>query len=79
MKLSVQCYSSRKADEWPLRFQLEGRQYEIEGVLDQWFDPGSILYKVRADDGNLYVLRQQTSTPDGEWALVSFRKTKEER
>src|SRR5229473_4756068 len=32
------------------------------------------LYMVRADDGNLYVLRQQTSTPDGMWDLVSFRQ-----
>jgi len=36
-------------------------------------------YKVRTDDGNVYILRQQTWTPDGEWDLVSFRQTKEER
>jgi hypothetical protein len=42
-------------------------------VLDQWYDPKSISYKVRADDGNLYILRQETSTPDGTWELVSFR------
>jgi hypothetical protein len=30
--------------------------------------------KVRADDGNLYILRQETSTPDGLWHLVSFRQ-----
>jgi hypothetical protein len=79
MKLNVECYSGRKADERPARFRLEGREYFVEAVLDQWYDPESIFYKVRADDGNLYILRQQTSTPDGMWDLVSFRQSGEER
>ena len=79
MKLNVECYAGRKADERPVRFQLEGRQYLVETVLDQWYGPESLFYKVRADDGNLYILRQQTSMPDGTWDLVSFRHTAEER
>jgi hypothetical protein len=79
MNLNVECYSGRKADERPIRFRLEGRQYLVEAVLDQWYDPEGIFYKIRADDGNLYILRQQTSTPDGAWDLVSFRQTREER
>jgi hypothetical protein len=75
MKFSVECYSGRKADERPVRFWLGGRQHQVEAVLDQWYDPESILYKVRADDRNLYILRQQTSTPDQAWDLVSFRRT----
>ena len=74
MKLKVECYSGHKADERPVRFRLEGKQYVVQAVLDQWYDPESIFYKVRADDGNLYILRQQTSTPDGQWELVSFRQ-----
>ncbi len=76
MKLNVECYAGRKADERPIRFRLEGRQYLVETVLDQWYGPESIFYKVRADDGNLYILRQQTSTPYGKWDLVSFRQTR---
>jgi uncharacterized protein (UPF0128 family) len=79
MKLTVQCYSGRKADERPIRFCLEGREYQIEAVLDQWYGPEQVFYKVRADDGNLYILRQQTSTPDGQWELVSFREARSER
>jgi len=79
MKLNVECYSGRKADERPVRFRLEGREYLIKAVLDQWYDPESIFYKVRADDGNFYILRQRTSTPDGAWDLVSFRQTRGER
>lgn len=75
MKLKVECYSGHKADERPVRFRLEGKLYVVQAVLDQWYDPESIFYKVRADDGNVYILRQQTSTPDGQWELVSFRQS----
>ena len=74
MKLSVECYSGRKADERPVRFLLAGRLYRVETVLDQWYDPEHIFYKVQANDGNLYILRLQTSTPDGHWDLISFRE-----
>ena len=74
MKLEVESHSGRKADERPARFRLDGRQYTVEEVLDQWYDPESISYRVRADDGNLYILRHQTSSPSGQWDLVSFRK-----
>jgi hypothetical protein len=75
MRLDVDCYSGRKADERPVRFSLDGHSYLVEEVLDQWFGTESTFFKVRADDGNLYILRQQTTTPDGTWDLVSFRQT----
>ncbi len=77
MKLEVECYSGHKPDQRPVRFRLDGRQYLVDAVVDQWYDPEAVLYKVRADDGNFYILRQQTSTPNGEWALISFRQGKE--
>ena len=79
MKLTVECYSGRKADERPVQFRLEGNQYSVEAIIDQWYEPESIFYKVRADDGNLYILRQQTSTPEARWDLVSFRQPCPER
>lgn len=79
MKLTVECYSGGKADQRPIRFTLEHRPYVVEEVLDQWYEPESTYYKVRADDGNLYILRQQTSIPDGAWDLVSFRQSEEQR
>ena len=39
----------------------------------RWFCVGT-YFKVRADDGNLYILRRETSAPDGPWHLVSFRQ-----
>jgi len=74
MKLEVDCYSGRTADERPVRFRLDGYEYLVEEVLDQWYGPSDIYFKVRADDGNLYILRRETATPDGPWHLESFRQ-----
>ena len=72
MRVQVQCYSGRKADERPVRFRLEEREYLVEEILDQWYGPEEVFYKIRADDGSVYILRHQTSTPDGIWDLVSL-------
>lgn len=79
MNLEVDCYAGRKADERPVRFRLDGHEYMVEEVLDQWYGPRDVFYQVRTDDGNLYILRQQTSTPDRRWDLVSFRQLPEDR
>jgi hypothetical protein len=71
MRLRVQCYAGRKADERPVRFQLGDREYLIEEVQDQWYGPDDTFFKVRADDGNLYILRHNAL--EDEWRLVSFR------
>jgi len=73
MRLRVVCYAGHKADERPLRFQLDDHEYFVEEVVDQWYGPEDVFFKVCASDGNLYVLRRHPSTPDGEWALESFR------
>jgi len=72
MMLRVQCYAGRKADERPVKFQMGEREFVVEEILDQWYGPGEIFFKVRADDGNLYILRHNSS-PD-EWQLESFRR-----
>jgi hypothetical protein len=76
MKLQVQCYSGTKVDERPVRFRLDDREYLVEEILDQWYGPEHIFFKLRADDSNFYILRHRTSLPDGEWELVSFRETR---
>ena len=76
MKLSVQCYAGHKADEKPLRFHLNDHECLVEEVLDRWYGPDHQFFKLRADDGNLYILRHRTSVPEGEWELASFRETK---
>ena len=76
MKLHVECYSGYRADERPLRFAFLGNpgtpKYEVKEVLDQGYWVGYQCFKVRADDGNLYILRKDLGQ-DG-WRLDSFRR-----
>lgn len=72
MTVRVECYAGRKADERPLRFQLGERVYLVEEVVDQWYGPDDTFFKVRADDGNLYILRH--SHVEDEWSLEAFRR-----
>lgn len=65
MPAQVECHSGYRAAERPLRFSLAGREYRVEKVLDRWYGPDEAGWRVRADDGRLYVLRH--GEPDGEW------------
>ena len=73
MKVSVQTYAGRKADERPVRFLLGDHEYAVEEVVDQWYAPDDTSFKVRADDGNMYILRHRPSAQYSEWTLESFR------
>ena len=72
MRLQVQCYAGCKADERPIRFRMGESDYMVEEIVDRWYGPDDQFYKIRADDGNLYILRQNNA--DGEWSLESFRR-----
>jgi hypothetical protein len=73
MTLQVQCYSGFKADQRPVRFRLGEREYLVEEVIDQWYGPHDVFFKVRADDGDVYILRH--GEPDNLWTLEAFRRT----
>lgn len=74
MKVHVDCYSGHKEGERPVRFRMGDHEFTVEEVVDQWYGPEHSFFKILANDGNLYILRRETSTPDGFWDLVSFRQ-----
>lgn len=75
VKLQVDCYSGHKEGERPVRFRMGDHEYIVDEILDQWYGPEHIFFKLHANDGCLYILRRETSVPDGSWELVSFRQT----
>lgn len=78
MTLHVECYAGYKADERPLRFRSyakDSRTFEVVEILDQWYGVGYRCFRVRADDGNIYVLRHNEK--EDEWVLDSFRRAGE--
>lgn len=75
-RVRVECYSGHKADERPLRFYLGEREYQVEALLDQWYGPEATYFRVRAGDGNVYVLRHTQTGLEDSWRLESFRRAR---
>lgn len=70
-EIRVECYAGYKPDERPQRFQLRRRLFQVEQVDDQWYSPDATYFRVRADDGNFYVLRHDML--GDAWTLDAFR------
>lgn len=72
--LRVECRSESRADETPVRFTVGERRMEVVEVCDRWYDPEADYFKVRADDGCLYLLRLDRTLD--RWSL-RYVKTRE--
>ncbi|HLY63064.1 MAG TPA: hypothetical protein VKV95_20140 [Terriglobia bacterium] len=73
--LKVECFAGYKADQRPLRFASASHAeptFQVMEVLDQWYGIGYQCFKVRADDGNIYILRHNEAEDD--WTLDAFRR-----
>ena len=73
LHVRVECYAGYKADERPQRFYIGETRLEVEAVLDQWYGSEDTCFRVRTDDGNIYVLRHAGGLSDV-WTLESFRR-----
>lgn len=72
MHVRVECHAGYKGAERPLRFFLGASMYAVEEVLDQWYGPADTFFKVRASDGNVYILRYTPAAETERWTLESF-------
>ncbi|MCX7038042.1 MAG: hypothetical protein NT005_02750 [Spirochaetes bacterium] len=73
--IKVGCYEGSKAEETPRWFTLNEQRFDIEEIVDRWYqasqDPtvtASDYYKVRTVEGTLFVIRRDRETLA--WQLV---------
>jgi hypothetical protein len=74
-EMRVECYAGYRADQRPTRFTLRGHIFEIIEVEDQWYSPGAVYFRVRAQDGDHFVLRHDEV--QDVWSLDAFRSARE--
>jgi hypothetical protein len=72
LEVRVECYAGHRGEETPRRFHLGPRPREVTEVLDRWLAPEYRYFKVRADDGGLYILRHDTVRD--RWELTMFAR-----
>jgi hypothetical protein len=68
----VECYAGHRGEETPRAFILGERRVAVAEVLDRWLAPDHRYFKVRGDDGDVYVVRHDVST--GVWELTLFQR-----
>ena len=73
IEIKVSCYAGYKGEETPRSFSLKDRQIEVIEVVDRWIAPDHRYFKVRGDDGALYILRHDISTDL--WELTLYDST----
>lgn len=76
MRLKVESEAGYRGFELPRRFCLDGRKVEVIENVDQWLGPDYRYFKVKCDDGNLYILRLDESR--SEWDVTMFQRPEAE-
>lgn len=54
---SVQCYSGYKAVERPVSFRVNGDELNVLKIVESWYEPDHLYFRVQASDGLSYILR----------------------
>jgi len=72
MRIRVECHAGYRGEERPIRFFIKQRSIEILDIIDQWYGPDYRYFKVRGDDGSVYILRQVLANEG--WELTMFTR-----
>lgn len=68
--IKVECYAGYRGEQTPSRFYLGKRCIEVMEVLDQWLDPSHRYFKLRGNDGGIYILRHVSD--ENIWEMTLF-------
>lgn len=73
--VSVSCYAGYRGEETPRRFLMGENRVEVREVMDRWLAPDHRYFKLRGDDGALYLLRHDVEAD--RWELILYRREAE--
>jgi hypothetical protein len=76
MRVQVESVADHRAIETPRRFHFDQRKVEIVENSDQWHGVDYRYFKVKGDDGNVYILRFDEHS--SEWVLTMFQSPQAE-
>ena len=68
--IKVECYAGYRGEETPQRFYLGERQVTVVDVIDRWLAPDHRYFKLKGDDGGVYILRHNMENDS--WQLTLF-------
>ena len=66
LEVRAECHGQ----DMPRRFFIGQRAITVTDTLDRWLDPRHRYFKVRGDDGGIYILRY--SPKSDSWEMILF-------
>jgi hypothetical protein len=73
--IEVEACAGHRGEPTPRCFFVGARRVEVAEVVDRWLGRDRRYFKVRGDDGDLYILRHEMALPEGagdHWELTLF-------
>ena len=71
MRVEVKVEAAPDGHRVPCGLSLDGREISVTDVLDHWPGIDHRYFKVRCDDGNVYILRLDERR--AQWELILFQ------
>jgi len=71
--LTVDAFAGYKGEKTPRSFVLDGRTLSVQQVVDRWYSETHSYFRIKACDGQRYVLRLDLD--DDLWELVMLERT----
>jgi hypothetical protein len=72
LAIDVECYAGHRGEQTPRVLILGDRRIAVVEVLDQWLAPDHRYFKVRGDDGAVYLVRHDVNSTT--WELTMFQR-----
>jgi len=69
-RLRVECYAGQRADVAPVRFFIGQRAIGVSEIIDRWLEPAHSYFKLRGEDGGIYILRHDQAADS--WEMILF-------
>jgi hypothetical protein len=70
--IRVECAEAPGSEPTPRRFWLHDHAVGATEVLDRWLAADHRYFKLKGDDGHIYILRHDTA--DDRWELTFFQR-----
>ena len=77
--LRVECYAGHRADTEPRRLHIGQREVAVTEIIDRWLDPRHRYFKLRGDDGGVYIVRYDSAADRWELTLVDSGRAPDTR
>jgi hypothetical protein len=71
LAVSVECYAGHRGEQTPRTLILGDRRVAVAEVVDAWLAPDHRYFKLRGDDSNTYLVRNDVRSST--WELTMFR------